>query len=54
MASLESFREELRRHLTTANFLQIPYDEPLPEELVRKIAETCVRIVSEREDEAFW
>jgi hypothetical protein len=30
-AALEPFLEELKRHRTTANFLQVPYDEPLPE-----------------------
>ena len=34
--------------------LQIPYNEPVPEDLVRRIAEFCVRDVSEREDDAFW
>jgi len=53
-AGLEAFRKELERHKTTKNFLQIPYDEPVPEELVRKIAEYCLKTVSEREDDAFW
>ncbi len=53
-AGLEPFREELAKHKTTKNFLQIPYDEPLPEDLVRKIAERRLREVREREDDAFW
>src|SRR5205814_5916578 len=48
-AGLEAFRKELEKHQTTKNFLQIPYDKPLPEPLVRKIAEHCLRAVSERE-----
>ena len=52
--ALEAFREELAAHQTTKNFLQIPYDQPVPEDLVRRIAEHCVRAVREREDDGFW
>jgi len=34
--------------------LQIRYDEPLPEALIRKMAEHRVRTVRERKDDAFW
>jgi len=53
-AALEAFRGELAAHKTTKNFLQIPYDEPVPEELIRRIAEHCLRAVRERADDAFW
>jgi uncharacterized protein YdhG (YjbR/CyaY superfamily) len=53
-AALELFRKELEAHATTRNYLQIPYDTPLPEDLVRKIAEYRVRAVREREDDSFW
>jgi uncharacterized protein YdhG (YjbR/CyaY superfamily) len=53
-AALEAFRWELKAHKTTKNCLQIRYSEPLPEDLVRKIAEYRVRNVREREDDAFW
>ena len=53
-AALEAFRKELEEHKTTKRFLQIPYNKPLPEDLVRKIAEYRVRIVRERADDAFW
>src|SRR5688500_2523826 len=53
-AALKAFRKELEKHRTTKNFLQIPYDEPLPEDLIRKIAEYSLRAVREREDDAFW
>ena len=53
-AALETFRKELERHETTRNFLKIPYDEPVPEDLVRRIAEYCVRTVRKRKDDAFW
>jgi hypothetical protein len=34
--------------------LQVPYTEPLPEALIRKIAKYRVRVVREREDDSFW
>jgi len=52
--ALDHFREELKGHDTTRNFLKVPYDEPLPEALIRKIAKYCVRNVSERGDDRFW
>ena len=53
-AALKPFRKELEKHKTTKNFLQLPYDKPLPEDLVRRIAEYRLRDVREREDDAFW
>lgn len=53
-AALEVFSKELEQHQTTKNFLQVPYSEPLPEELIRKIAEYRLQVVSEREDDSFW
>jgi uncharacterized protein YdhG (YjbR/CyaY superfamily) len=52
--ALKRFHKELERHRTTRNYLQIPYDKPLPEALIRKIARHCLRAVREREDDAFW
>ncbi|HVE90273.1 MAG TPA: DUF1801 domain-containing protein [Burkholderiaceae bacterium] len=53
-SALKAFRKKLEKHKTTKNFLQIPYNEPLPENLIRKIAEYRVRAVRERDDDAFW
>jgi len=53
-AALKPFRRELEKHQTTKNTLQIPYNKPVPEDLVRKIAEHRVRDVRERGDDAFW
>lgn len=53
-AALERFREELAEHQTTKNYLQIRYTEPVPEDLVRRIAEYRLQVVREREDDAFW
>ena len=53
-AALEAFRKELAKHKTTKGTIQIPYDKPIPESLVRKLAEYCLREVRERENDAFW
>ena len=53
-AAMARIREELASHRTTKNFLQVRYDEPLPENLIRRMAEFCVQTVREREDGAFW
>lgn len=54
LSSFEKFREELAEHETTKGTLKIPYNKPLPEKLIRKIAVYCVRAVAERADDAFW
>ena len=54
-AGLEPFHKELeKRETTSAGILKIRYDEPLPETLIRKIAEARVQTVREREDDSFW
>lgn len=53
-AALETFRDDLKNYKTTKGLLQLPYDNPLPEALVREIAEYCLRKVRERGDDAFW
>jgi uncharacterized protein YdhG (YjbR/CyaY superfamily) len=53
-AGLKPFRKELKKHKTTSGMLQVPYTEPLPEALIRKIAKYRVRVVREREDDSFW
>lgn len=52
--ALEAFRNDLEQHKTTKNFLKIPYSEPLPAGLIRKIAEHRLSAVGEREDDGFW
>ena len=54
VAGLEPFGKELEAHKTTKGMLQVPYDQPLPEDLIRKIAEHRVRALHAREDDAFW
>ncbi len=53
-ACLKPFREELANHKTTKYSLQIRYDEPLMEDLIRRMAEYCVAHVSQRKDHRFW
>ena len=53
-AGLAPFSNELEQHKTTKGSLQVRYDEPLPEDLIRKIAAYRLRVVREREDDAFW
>ena len=53
-AALAAFRNKLEKHKTTKGTLQIPYDKPLPEQIVRELAEYCVQEVRKRDDDAFW
>jgi uncharacterized protein YdhG (YjbR/CyaY superfamily) len=53
-AAMKQFRKELEAHKTTKGTLQLPYNEPLPEDLVRRIAAYCLREVRKRHDDAFW
>ncbi len=53
-AALALFREELKAHRTTKHMVQLPYAEPLPEDLIRRLAECSLRLVRERESDSFW
>jgi len=53
-AALVAFHKELEGHQTTTNFLKIPYNKPLPEALIRKIAQYQLKTVSARENDSFW
>ena len=52
--TLKAFQDELKGYKTTPNFLQLPYDEPLPEKLIRRIAEYRLDDVRKRGDDSFW
>ena len=41
-------------HKTTKGTLQLAYAEPLPEELIRQLAQYSLELVRERDDDAFW
>jgi uncharacterized protein YdhG (YjbR/CyaY superfamily) len=52
-AALEPFRKELEKYtITSAGLLQLPYDQSLPEDLIRKIAKYRLRNMGEGDD--FW
>lgn len=53
-AALAHFREELEAHDTTERMLRVRYDQPLPEDLIWRMAEYSVRVVGERVGEGFW
>jgi uncharacterized protein YdhG (YjbR/CyaY superfamily) len=52
--AMEAFRKELEKHQSTKGLIKIPYNDSLPEDLIRRIAEYCLQEVSEREDDGFW
>ena len=52
--TLKAFEKELKAYKTTKNYLQIPYADPVPEDLVRRIAEYQLKRVQDREDDGFW
>ena len=52
--AMAAFREELSQHRTTKHFLQVPYTQPLPAGLIRRMAEYRVKALSERDDDGFW
>jgi uncharacterized protein YdhG (YjbR/CyaY superfamily) len=53
-AVLQLFVDALAPYKTTKNLLQLPYKQPLPEALIKKLAEHRVREVGARADEGFW
>ncbi|MET0580475.1 MAG: DUF1801 domain-containing protein [Pseudoxanthomonas sp.] len=53
-AALERFGRDLEKHTTTKHMLQVRYDEPLPEALIRKIAKHALQTVRARKDDGFW
>lgn len=48
------FREELAQQHTTQHTWKFPYDQPLPESLLRRIAQFMLRHVRTRTDDGFW
>ena len=51
-AALAAFRKELKKYKTTRNYLQLPYGEPLPEDLIRRIARHRLRNMAA--GDSFW
>jgi len=48
-AAIKHFSKELAEYKTGKGTMQIPYDQPLPEALVLKIAEYCITDVREND-----
>ena len=52
--TLADSAKEVEKHRTTKFYLQVPYDEPLPEALIRKLAKRQLKAVKARKDDSFW
>lgn len=50
--ALVAFRKELEEYDTSKHFLRLPYDKPVPEALLRRIAKYRVRNMGDRD--TFW
>lgn len=50
--AMEPFKEELAEYKTGKDTIQLPYDKPLPKELIRKIA--AYRAMDVRENDTKW
>jgi uncharacterized protein YdhG (YjbR/CyaY superfamily) len=48
-AAIEHFSKELAKYKTGKGTMQIPYDQPIPEDLIRRIAEYCITAVREND-----
>jgi uncharacterized protein YdhG (YjbR/CyaY superfamily) len=53
-SGLDPFRKECGKYKATKVALQVPYNKPLPEELIRRIALRRVQDVRKRDDDGFW
>ena len=52
--ALEAFRKDLKPYQTTENFLKILYSQPIPEDLIRKIAKYRLKAIKNRVGDSFW
>ena len=53
-AAMKHFARELADHPATKNTVTLPYADPLPEDLLRRMAAFCVREVKARPTDSFW
>jgi len=51
---LQRYAGQLGEYKATKHMLQVRYDQPLPEALIRKMAKERVREVRARKDDSFW
>ena len=52
--TMDAFRAQFKPYKSTKYFLQIRYDQPLPADLLRRMAEYRAKFVAAREDDGFW
>ena len=52
--ALEAFAKGLEAHDATKYMMRIPYDAPIPEALVRKLAEYSLKHTTARGTDSFW
>ncbi len=53
--TLEPFRDELADfEVTKMGIVKVPYVAPMPDDLIRRIAEARLQEVSARDDDSFW
>ncbi len=53
-ATLAAFAGELAPQRHTQHMLQFPYAQPLPEDLIRRMAVHSVQALRQRQDDGFW
>lgn len=53
-SAMAHFAEELKALKTTKGTIVLPYDQPLPEALIQKIAQYSVQCVRARTTDSFW
>lgn len=53
-AAMRQFAQELQALKTTKGTVQLPYDQPLPVALIRRMADYSVALLRARQDDAFW
>lgn len=53
-AALAHFQAALKALKTTKGTIVLPYDQPLPEALIRQVAQYSVQRVRERRSDGFW
>ncbi|MGJ8657059.1 MAG: iron chaperone [Akkermansiaceae bacterium] len=52
--TMDHFRDKVAPYKTTKHMIQIRYNQEINENLIREIAEHCVKTVKAREDDSFW
>lgn len=51
---MDHFREKFGPYKSTKYMLQVRYDQPLPEALIRRMAKECCKRLRARKTDSFW